>query len=104
MFPTPHGILETLSSNHNEEQVIAPFLITLRIANQNGSTNVTVISGNTGSIHFRSQGKSASGDEADLCEDSVSSMGTHGGTRVELAVGIETALDIHQGDCATETP
>ena len=85
-------------SNHGKKQAIAPFLITLRIVDQSGSTNVTIVSGNTSSIRFRSQGKSASGGEVDLDEHSLSSMDTHGGTCVELSVGIETTTGIHYGD------
>lgn len=43
-----------------ETQVIAPFLITLRVANQSALTNKTIVSGDIGSIHFR-QGKSNGG-------------------------------------------
>ena len=61
VFPTRRG-LGTRWSNLCIHQVIAPFLITLRVANQRSSKNDTTVSGNVGSMRFSSQGKSAGGE------------------------------------------
>jgi len=45
-----------------QNQVIAPFLITLRVANQSALTSKTIVSGNIGSIRFVSQGESTGGN------------------------------------------
>jgi len=47
-----------------ETQVIAPFLITLRIANRTALTSDTVVSRNIESIRFRSAGEGTEGDES----------------------------------------
>lgn len=41
-----------------QNQVIAPFLITLRVANQSALTSKTIVSENVGSMQFRTQGES----------------------------------------------
>jgi len=79
-----------------EVQAIAPFLITIRIANRSAITDVTVISGNTGPIRFRSRGKSTSGNGAVLDERLSSSMDGYGESHVESDVGVETAIDHDQ--------
>jgi len=71
-------------------QAIAPFLIITRIANRSAS-NVTIISGDAVSIHFRSRGKSTSGSGAVL--DGHPSVGGCGESDVESDVGVETAID-----------
>lgn len=43
-------------------QVVAPFLITLRVANRRALTSEMIASGNVGSMHFRSQGRSTTGE------------------------------------------
>ena len=48
----------TLWSNCDDGQVIAPFLIILRVANRTAVTSDSISSGNPNSIHFRSQGQS----------------------------------------------
>lgn len=50
--------------NHGDKQVIAPFLITLRMANQTALTSDTIISGNIGSLHFQGTEKSTDGIES----------------------------------------
>ena len=87
------------SSNNSEEQAIASFLVTLRIANQGTSTNISVVSGNIGSIHFGSRGRSTGGDGVALDESPMSSVDANGETRVEPDFGIETTtIDPHHGD------
>ena len=44
-------------------QVIAPFLIVIRIANRSALTHSTITSANIGSLHFRSRGKSVDDNE-----------------------------------------
>ena len=46
--------------NNFDKQVIAPFLIILRVANRSSSSNKTADFGNAGPIHFRARRKSAS--------------------------------------------
>lgn len=79
-------------------QVIAPFLVTLRIANQSGSPNITIASGYTSSIRFRSQGKPTNGNGDVLNEDPISSTGTHREIRSGVGVGVETAEDLRHDD------
>lgn len=50
-----------LFSYYGDGQVIGPFLITLRVANQRALTSEPVVSGHLGSLHFRSRAKSAGG-------------------------------------------
>jgi len=45
-----------------QNQVIAPFLITLRVANQSALTSKTIVSGHIGSMRFKSQGESTGGN------------------------------------------
>lgn len=46
-----------------ETQVIALFLITLRVANKSALTSKSIVSGNISSLHFDAQGESTTGDE-----------------------------------------
>lgn len=87
-------------SNRGDEQTIAPFLITLRVANQNASTNVSIISGDAGSIHFRSQGKSTGGNGALSIgrHPIMSSMATDEETRVKPPGGGITTIDLRCDD------
>jgi len=81
-----------------EAQAIAPFLITIRIANRSASASVTIISGNADSIHFRSRGKSTSGNGAVLDGHLSSSVDGYGESRVKSDAGVEAAIDHDQGD------
>jgi hypothetical protein len=82
------------SSDHGDEQVIAPLLIILRVANRSALTRETIVSGNIGSIHFKSEEKSADGDwtlpDGNHAMDSTE---TNGGTPDELGAGGENAID-----------
>ena len=69
------------------KQTIAPFLITLRVANRSAWTDVSVPSGSVSVIQFGSQGKSVSGNSAVLDERLDEAPGE---ARVEPGVGIET--------------
>lgn len=78
-------------SNHGGGQVIATFLIVLRVANRSALTSEAVASGDLGSIHFRSGGGSTGGGET-LPDPghSMSHMEMNGETSGELDVGVET--------------
>lgn len=54
--------LGTWLSNHGDRQVIAPFLIILRVSNRSALTSDTIISGNVGSMQFEGEGESTSGN------------------------------------------
>ncbi|KAF9791051.1 hypothetical protein BJ322DRAFT_1208308 [Thelephora terrestris] len=78
-------------------QAIAPFLITLRVANQNVVKGRTTVSGNDHSIHFRSHGKSA-GSNGTLPDGySMSTRDKRARTSFELGVAIETI--VNRGEC-----
>ena len=79
--------------NRRDEQVIAPFLIILRVADRRALTSETIVSGNLGSIHFRSQGKSTVGNGPLRDEHPVSSADTHRGISQDLDPGAETAIE-----------
>jgi hypothetical protein len=74
---------------HDDEQAIAPFLITRRVANQNVAASKTSFSGSDSSIRFRSYAEPAEGN------------GTHPGGQstmqipVGLGVAHETTVDLH---------
>lgn len=73
--------------------MIAPFLIILRVANRRALTSEAVVSGNIDSIHFRSQGKSTSGDETLSDGHPMSSVDHDGETSGELGIGVETGIE-----------
>ena len=50
-----------LSDHHDTCQVIAPYLVTLRVAERRAPTSEMITSGNIGSIRFRSQGTTDGG-------------------------------------------
>jgi len=76
-----------------EAQVIAPFLIVRRVADRRALTSDVIISGDPGSIRFRSQAESTRGDEI-LADDSpTSSTNTPGEIPQMLGAGAETAID-----------
>ena len=94
VFPTRHN-LEVSLSNHNGKQVIAPFLIVLRVANRTALTSETVLSGNVGTIHFRSEGTSMndSGTVTIPGEDPMCSVDADGVTADEPGFRDGTAAD-----------
>ena len=55
-----------LLSNRGDGQVIAPFLIVLRVANRTSLTSKAIVSGNVGSIRFKSQTNSSVGGDGTL--------------------------------------
>ena len=89
------------SSDHHNGQVIAPFLIILRVANQRASANDDIPPVDVDSIQFRTQGESLSGSET-LRGNPTSSAGTYQGTHGELSVGTGTTAESHnQGPIKT---
>ena len=68
-------------------QVIAPFLIIIRVAGQRPNTNQAVVRGGTssdlGSIHFESPGKHMDGP-------------TNSTDPRELGIGVETTVELHR--------
>ena len=80
-------------SNHGGEQVIAPFLIVLRVANRTAVTSEAVASGNIGSIRFRSQRESTDGIVTLPDGGPVGSVSTNGDNSGEFGGGIETGIE-----------
>jgi hypothetical protein len=76
-------------SDRFDEQVIAPFLIILRVAKQRALTSDTIASGNIGSIRFESHEGSASGVETVPDDIPTGSMDSDGG----IPSGAGTAID-----------
>ena len=87
-----HHDLGTWLSNLDEEQVIAPLLIILRVANRGALTKDTTASGNLGSLHFGSEGRSTAGTGTLTEGVPVSSTGTYVETRDEFGAGTETTV------------
>lgn len=81
-------------SDYNDEQVIAPFLIIIRVANRSALTSDTVVSRGVGSIRFRKQGKSTIGGETIPDRHPVDSLDAYGETPGEIGVGTETTIDL----------
>ena len=81
----------TLLFNHGCTQVIAPYLIIIRVAKQRALTSES-ISGSIGSIRFRSQG-SADGDGSLPDEDPTNTLGENSEAPGELATGDENAVE-----------
>lgn len=92
LSPTLHD-QSARSSNHGGEQAIAPFLIILRVADRRALTSETIVSGNLGSIHFRSQGKSTVDDGTLPDDHHVSSTDADGEISQELGAGAESAIE-----------
>ena len=82
------------SSNRLFKQVIGPFLIVIRVANQSALTSSTITSGNIGTIQFRSEGKSTGGNVTLPDRHSVGSMDVYGGAPGELGVGVEGVVEL----------
>jgi hypothetical protein len=76
------------------KQVIAPFLIILRVADQSALTSKTIVSGNMGSLHFRTQGGSEGGTET--IPDVYPSESLQGKPPGEFHSGVESAIEFHQ--------
>lgn len=92
-FP-PYCSVEIRLLNH-DAQVIAPFLVVLRVANRSALTNNSIVSGNLnlGSIRFGGQGKSTGANRTLSDGFPVSSMEMNAETSGELGVRVETIVD-----------
>lgn len=75
-----------------QSQVIAPFLVILRVANQRESANGDV---SVSSIQFRNQGESTDGSETLPGGNPMSSVGTRDETRGNVSLGAETMIGSH---------
>ena len=73
--------------NRDDQQLIALFLIILRVADRRALTSETIASGSVGSIHRMSNGGATEGDSETLPDDShVSSVDADGETPGGLGV------------------
>ena len=88
--------IKTLSYDHGNKQVIAPFLIILRVADRRALTSNAVTSGNIGSIHFESQGETTTGEATISDVYPTSSMGPDGETPDGPGVGVEPETAIEE--------
>ena len=80
--PDPSGI-----------KVIAPLLIVLRVAKQRALTGDSIVSGNVGTMNFRNQGESSTGDDEIFAgEDPVPLMGVNGEISDDRGVGASTIV------------
>ena len=80
-----------MSSDCGDEQVIAPLLVTLRVANKTAATSNSTISRTVDPIRFRSQ-ESTGGYNGPPDEGLVSSMDVSGEALNELNVGDEKSI------------
>ena len=79
--------------DRSRKQVIAPFLVILRVANRRALTSDSVASPNIGSIRFGGQGEST-GDDGSLPDrDLGRSTETDDGAPGTLDVGVETTIE-----------
>ena len=81
----------TLLSNHGHTQVIAPYLIILRVASRRALTSDS-ISRTSESIRFKSQG-SMDGDGSIPDGDPANAMEVNGEAPGELGAGDENAIE-----------
>lgn len=83
-----------MSLSNRDEQVVAPFLVILRVADRSALTSDTITSGTLGSFSFTSQGKSTDDSGTFLSEYSVSPMEmSNGNTSGEIGVGVATTAN-----------
>ena len=87
-----HRNLETELPDHSYVQVIAPFLIILRVANRRALTS-DIITSRTGSIHFRSQAGSTDYDLTLTDGDHTHPVGTTSGTPSEFGIEAEDVIE-----------
>lgn len=78
-------------SDQGDEQVIAPFLIVLRVANRTALTSEAIAPGGSSSIYFQGREASTGNSETLNGRDPMSSMETNGETLGELEA--ETATE-----------
>jgi hypothetical protein len=78
----------TLLPSNRGKQVIAPYLVILRVANRSALTSDTIASGVTGSLHFASQASSTDSSGTLPAEYSMSSTEMDGEATDEAGVGV----------------
>ena len=90
---SPDALLPwTLLSNHCSMQVIAPYLIIIRVANRRALTSKSIAGTGIGSMHFRSQG-TVDGDGTLADGDLVNSTEVDAGASGELGAVDENAIE-----------
>jgi len=77
-------------------QVIAPFLIIVRLANHTALTNNILISGQPPVVNIKNQEKSIPGGAVFLPGGGVRSIDSHGRNPGELGVGFVATIDLHK--------
>ena len=82
-----------VSSNHCDEQVIAPFLIIQRIANRRALTSEVIVAGDPGSIQFKSPVEPTYGNRSFDGGSPTSSMYVDGEISRELGDGVKITID-----------
>ena len=93
-FSVPLTYLGRWTSNDPDEQVIAPFLLVLRIANRTTLTDEGTVSGNLDSIRFNSMGGSTGVDRTIPDGNPIdSTLDVHGETPGEYTVGEEGIIE-----------
>ena len=79
--------------NREDGQVIAPFLIILRVANRTAVTSDSISSGNSDSIHFRSPGQSTDDGRTVPDGNPVFSPGVSGEAPGEVGIVVEDIIE-----------
>ena len=83
-----------VSSDRDDEQVITPLLIILRVANRKALTRDAIVSGNVSALHFGSEGKSTDGDfTLSDGNHAVSSIGVIEVAPEELSAGGDITIE-----------
>ena len=80
-------------SNHNDGQVIGPFLIVLRVANRTALTSNIVSPVNVGSIRFKSRGESTGGSGALHDENLTNSIEIDEEASGDPGAGVEDSIE-----------
>ena len=86
----------TFLSDHGNKQVIAPFLIILRVANQRSLTGGSIVPRNISSLHFGSKWKSSGGHDTLPSGYSMDSTDVDEKTPEVLGIGTESSVDPRQ--------
>ena len=96
-YSLSHVSIRMFLSNHDGEQVIAPFLIISRISDKTAKTNSVIISGTVGS-RFSSPGNSTGGSGTLPGGYPRGSVDTSGKNDRELGVMVETTVNLHRDE------
>ena len=86
----------TFLSDHGNKQVIAPFLIILRVANQRSLTGDSIVPRNISSLHFGSKWKSSGRHDTLPSGYSMDSTDVDEKTPGVLGIGTESSVDPRQ--------